>query len=617
MVLMLPITRCVLRRSHRRSPSASGRGGSLWMALTLLILLVLQPPASAAAEGATPSVATPSVTIEVSGVEPAVRKAVLASLTLYQEQNHPLLTAVRLRRLYRQATHEIQQTMEAFGFYQSRTESTLTQDESGVFEAHYTIEPGLPVRVIALMVEINGAASADPALQQWREDFPLPVGSVLQHALYERAKGDLLALLQRRGYFDAELQHHTIAVNPIANEATITLQIESGARYHFGAISYNPVPIDADLLRRYQPFTSGAPYHSEQLMALQSALSSSNYFSSARVTPQLAARSADQIPVAVELTMRPRNRYTVGAGYGTDTGARTRLGFERRWLNRHGHRLQFDITLSSILTEAEAVYQIPLARPESDMLAFRANLREERAADTFSRTESISASLTHHLAAWRRTLSLTLSDERYTVSRTDDSSLMLYPTMTLQRQQSDDRFFPLHGWSIGLVARTASEKFASATDMVQTELHGRYINSLNNHSRLLLRLDAAASWIPDFRSLPLSLRYFAGGDNSVRGYAYKSLGPTDETGAVVGGRNLLTMSAEVDYYLPWLNRRLGVALFTDMGNAYDDRRIQLAHSVGAGVRWRFPFGQLRADIAAAISEEETAWRFHLSIGADL
>ncbi|HAI23845.1 MAG TPA: outer membrane protein assembly factor, partial [Alcanivorax sp.] len=118
----------------------------------------------------------------------------------------------------------------------------------------------------------------------------------------------------------------------------------------------------------------------------------------------------------------------------------------------------------------------------------------------------------------------------------------------------------------------------------------------------------------DVTELPASIRFFAGGDASVRGFAYESLGPLDNDGEVIGGRHLLVGSLEYDHPI---SEQWSLAVFTDAGNAFnnfDDYEIR--HSAGFGVRWRSPLGPIRVDFARGI-EEGREWRLHLSMGPDL
>ena len=117
--------------------------------------------------------------------------------------------------------------------------------------------------------------------------------------------------------------------------------------------------------------------------------------------------------------------------------------------------------------------------------------------------------------------------------------------------------------------------------------------------RVLMRTDLGYTEVNDVTELPASIRFFAGGDSSVRGFAYESLGPEDSNGEVIGGRHLATGSLEYDHPL---TEKWHLAAFTDAGNAFNDfDAFEPRHSAGIGIRWRSPLGPIRLDIARALS----------------
>ncbi|HXV14772.1 MAG TPA: BamA/TamA family outer membrane protein, partial [Candidatus Krumholzibacteria bacterium] len=120
-------------------------------------------------------------------------------------------------------------------------------------------------------------------------------------------------------------------------------------------------------------------------------------------------------------------------------------------------------------------------------------------------------------------------------------------------------------------------------------------------------------WTPSFRELPPTIRFFAGGDNSVRGYDYQSLGPLDDAGYVIGGRLLLTTSAEIQ--VP-IKGKFGLAGFYDAGNAFAHAgEGTMEQGVGSGLRWQSPVGPIRLDLAYAIHHD--SWQVHFTMGPDL
>jgi translocation and assembly module TamA len=146
----------------------------------------------------------------------------------------------------------------------------------------------------------------------------------------------------------------------------------------------------------------------------------------------------------------------------------------------------------------------------------------------------------------------------------------------------------------------------------------QWFYGLDADSRLLLRGEAGRTFTGELLNLPPSLRYFAGGDRSVRGYGWREIGPRIRNSVgqpyAVGAANVVSASAEYERYFsgPW-----GAAVFVDTGSAFNGRQAALHTGVGIGLRWRSPVGPVRIDIARGLNQPESPFTLHLNIGADL
>lgn len=554
-----------------------------------------------------------TVEVRVEGIDGALYDNVMQNLTLAAEREHPLLEPHRLQRLHQRAAEEIRLALRPFGYYRAEVTAELSERD-GVWLARYQVAPGPPVRVRELSLQVAGEAAADPAFQAWHAAFPLHEGGVLQHALYERAKRDLLQLARDRGYFEAQLVRQALEVRLADDSARVVLHLVSGPRYDFGPVSFDAVALNDELLRRYLTFRPGQPFEAERLFELQRALADSDYFEFIEVRAGPETAVAGRVPVEVRLRLKPPTRYTFGLGYGTDTGPRLSLGLERRRVNSAGHRFTAEATVSQIQTDVRGVYRIPLQRnPNTDFLSFSGGWEEEVLDTSHRETLTVGTGLTMQLGRWQRTYALTLQNERYSVADQQDTTTLVLPSLNLLRVEADDRLFPREGWRLGAELRGASETLGSDASLLQGILRAKAVLPLAG-GRFITRADLGASQTPDFERIPASLRFFAGGDNSIRGYAYKSLGPVNADGEVVGGRHLLVLSGEYEYYFGPI---FGAALFYDAGNAFDDGDYELKRGAGAGLRWRLPFGALRLDVATPLNEGGTDWRLHLTVGPDL
>ena len=470
----------------------------------------------------------------------------------------------------------------------------------------------MPVTTVDLRIE--GEAHDDPAFQDLARDFPVRPGAPLDHGAYQRAKEALQDLAQRRGYLDARITEHAIRLDLAAYGAEIVLHFSSGPRYRFGEIRFTPQPLDETFLRRYLNFGPGDPYLLSALLQLENALRDSDYFTDVEVRALRAEAADGNVPVLVRLTPKKRSKFTFGLGYGTDTGARGSAGWELRRVNRHGHRVQTEVQAAESGASLSATYLVPGKRPSTDQYAFTASLDSEDTDSSESDTFKLGISQRLQKGELREERSLSYQREDFVTGASRGSSNLLMPAISWSRTWADDPIYTRHGARISLELRGAAQHLLSDTSFAQATVHGKLIRPLGANGRVILRGDLGATYSGDFSALPASLRYYAGGDQSVRGYGYQELGPRDNSGAVVGGRYLLVGSMEYEHRL---SESWSGAVFLDSGNALDGFHEALHEGAGIGLRWHSPVGLVRVDLANAIDEPGKPWRVHLMVGPDL
>lgn len=557
--------------------------------------------------------APPKLEVTVEGVSGALRENILAALSIQQQKTNADLSPDRLRFLHHQAAQEIRVALQPFGYYQARVQSELLKQGSG-WHARYRVDPGAPLKVGLLDVRLIGAGRDDPELVKLVEAFPLQQGDTLNHARYEAGKEALQKSAAQRGYFDARLTLHEVRVDMEKYSAQVVLHYDTGIRYQFGELSFQQEGFSEDFLRRFVPFKTGDPYSTDRLLELQTALSDSDYFTRVEVAPRREQARAGSIPVVVRLEPKKPNKYAFGIGYGTDTGARASAAWERRRINEHGHRLDAKAEVSQISYRLTGGYRIPIGNPRTDQLAFTASAVDEETGAQQNQTATIGVSQTRARGAWLQILSLNFQHELYQVGDVEGRADLLIPGASWSRTQADSRSYTTHGSRVQLDVRGATEGLLSDTSFLQGHAQGKLIRKLGSAGRLLLRGNLGYTQVADIETLPVSIRFFAGGDQSVRGYDYRTLGPRNAAGEVIGGKYLLVGSAEYEHRI---KEKWGAALFYDAGNALNELSDPLRHSVGVGVRWRSPVGLVRVDVAAPLSESEDSVRLHLTIGPDL
>ncbi|WP_235992358.1 autotransporter assembly complex protein TamA [Cellvibrio polysaccharolyticus] len=552
----------------------------------------------------------------------------------------------RLRSLMRDAQTQIHKAGEALGYYQLQFDTEISRDDE-CWGVTLRLTPGEPVRVRELRIVITGEASEDRAFQAIHNDPGMKVGDRLNHGRYETLKSRFGNLAIARGYFDGKFDLARISINRATNAARVELVYDSGSRYRFGNVEIQQDILDDDFVRRYVNLQEGEPYDTEQLLELKNLYSSSNYFAAVMTSPDLNALGDKTVPVKVQLEARKRYSYSAGAGVATDTGPRLLLGYEDRYFNRRGHNITANLHLATVQSSFEAAYTIPMHRPAYEYVRLRAGYHREDTSSILSDLYRVGASYTvFHDNEWLQTWGLDYAMEESQVgSQPMNRTHLLIPSLQFSRTRTDGRAYPLRGWRLATGVLGSPESLGSDVSFLQWFGRGKYIRSALG-GRIILRADLGVTEVNNFPDLPASLRFFAGGDASVRGYSYKSIGERDEVipkpgeeppaappgeegepgkppekkYEVIGGRNLLVTSIEYDYLI---RPQWAIAAFYDQGDASNDFKFNFRRSVGLGVRWISPIGPVRFDIACALDDVRCGssgldgWGFHFSIGPDL
>lgn len=568
----------------------------------------------AAAAGAALAVAAAPAAAEVriTGVEDWIATNVLAHLELDEQPCDVPLRRIELEM--RRAPERVRTALEAFGYYAPRIAPRLEQTED-CWLVEVAIELGEPVLIRALDVRLAGEAADDPAFRAAVDGSSLAVGSQLDHGLYEALKKRLLDLAVERGYAEARFAASRIDVYPDDLAADVTLHFDSGPRYRFGRVTLQQDVLAEPMVRAYFGFAEGEPYDSRELTALYVALAETGYFASIDVRPQPADAATRTIPVTVALTGAPRRLITYGIGFSTDTGPRLQFGRNNRRWNDRGHQFGVNAQLSPVTSEITANYRFPYGDPRYQWVSFDAGVQREHTDTAESESLELGARrVWERPGGWTRTERLSWLVEDFEVADQSGRSRLLMPGVDWSRLRGDSSIRPTRGSKLELGLRGGSDTLGSDTDFLQASAEGKWIWSLPSAARFIVRSRMGVTWERELEELPPSVRFFAGGDESVRGYAFESLGPKDESGKVVGGSKLVVASFE--YEQPIVGR-WSLAWFVDSGNAFNGRHLDPQTGVGMGARWQSPIGPVRVDLAFPLDKEDGDARLHVSLGPDL
>jgi translocation and assembly module TamA len=554
------------------------------------------------------------VSVEVKGVEGDVLDSVRASIELHQYEDRDV-SAVEVRRLFEGADEQIRTALEPFGYYDADVTGKLERPEPGKYRATFQVKPGEPVIVRNERVVVSGEAAQLQSVKAALEHFQPRQGERLDHGAYERSKQEIATALANEGYIAARMVEHKVEVVRAANSAEIDLEWDPGTRHRLGPVRYSNAQFPDKFLQRYTPWREGEFYSTDKLLNLQQALVDADYFSAVGVTPDLGHVQDAVVPVDVALVPAKRTVYTANVYVSTDSGPGTRLGFERRWLNKRGHKVNADVQYSTRLQEISTQYRIPKPGIPNRTLTFGAGYRDETTDTSTSQMARAAASqVTDRWKGFQRTLGLQYLNGDFEIAQEQHSTSLLYAEGLLTRKKANDLYFPLSGYSLLYGLRVAAESVLSETSFVQARAEGKWLKQSGDHDRVILRAMFGGMVVDNFDALPPELRFFAGGDRSIRGFDYQQIGDLDAKGEVIGGKYQAIASAEYEhYFLP----KWGAAVFVDAGDAFtQDFNVNVG--AGIGVRWKSPVGLVRLDIARPlVSDFEHAWRIHIIIGPDL
>lgn len=581
-------------------------------ALTLPLLQFAALPLVSPADAQAP--AGVELNVEILGIDGPLLANVQALAGIVRASRAGEVRPGHVYRLFERAPQEIERALQPFGFYRVSVESSL-QSESPPWLARFTVDPGLPILVERLDIRISGEAEQDSAFQAALGRIALAEGDTLRHPAFENARAAIELLAADRGYLDAVWDSAFIRVDLEEYRSEIVLHMTTGPRFRFGEVSIDQEWVDMDILEPLMDFRPGEPFHSGPLRDLQTDLVGTTYFANVEIVPRRDLADGDlRVPIEIHARPRKNQRYEVGVGYGTDTGPRIRLALEFRRLNRRGHYADGDARLSTSEQSITARYNIPVvAMPFPSLWTITGHYGRTEWVTSKTVQGFVGLSWAHLRGEVREVITVRYQDDDYTVAADTGRSQLTQPIAAWSYSDADNRLFATRGIGGALELRGAVDGFGSTASFFRAFTTLKAIRGLAPKIRGILRAELGWMATEQFRELPPSIRFFAGGDRSIRGYDYQALGPVNENGDVTGGNSLLVGSVELEYR--FLEKWAG-AVFFDAGNALRDFRGEIATGTGGGVRWISPVGLVRVDAAFGLQKEGSKFRLHLQIGPD-
>jgi translocation and assembly module TamA len=523
-----------------------------------------------------------------------------------------------LKRLERQGPQKIRQALEPFGYYKPDVTVKLEPSDEGLYRFVVSIKAGEPVRVKSINLIVNGPGALEGKITKMVAEFPLRQGDRLRQDVYEEAKGDLQKKAASIGYLDAAYSKHSIRVTLSQLSAEIDLVLETGQQYYFGDVTFAGQSGFPDpFLARYLAFKPGETYSQEKIAQTQVNFVSADRFKMVTINGKKDEAKDNLVPIEITLVPLKQKRVKFGVGYGTDTGVRGSIRYQDFNILGSGQLFDAELKVSQIFQGLGARYVFPSHIDAKSLASIKLGWEHEKTTDKTVEFLALEGALTRTFGEERiGSVYLRLQQEDSKAGNERTKAFLLMPGVQFSQNRYDSITRPTKGFRYDLEFRGTDQFMGSNTGFLQFLGRGEYLISLTQRLSILTRMQVGATTESEAASdLPISVRFFAGGDNSVRGYKYQSLGPTDAFGDVVGGRNLLFGSIEIHRAV---GKDWAVAAFYDTGNAFDVwSKIDLAQGAGVGGLYYTAVGPIRLYVARQMGVRNPDYRIHLIVGIGL
>lgn len=538
-------------------------------------------------------------------------------LEIIKWRDNSRMSSMEWLRFYRATPSEIEELLATEGYFAPVIKQSI-EDISGVSHVHFTVDPGLPVLITSVNLKFSGvitqqAAGETPEITKLRQNWPLQPGMRFRQDDWSQAKRKLLTTLLIERYPNANIRDSKAEVDPKTKTVVLTVEIDSGPIFRFGNVSIEGLErYPPSIIENLNPIKPGSLYSQSQLQIFQSRLEGSGYFRSVEVTADTASTntdgaSVDGAPIKVVVQEGQSIKVGVGAGYSTNTLARTQLTYDDLNLFGRGWRLTSGLKLAQKEQTLGGLIRLPV---DSEGYRDSINTSLERTVIEGQTTLSGLAGLNRSWGPYQReqTLGANYLVEYQSLdgapSDTKRVATLSYG-ITLRRTDNDRN--PTFGYLFNAQFAAAPLEQLSNGLFLQSYVKAQGYYPITKQTQLIAR--AEVGMVNGKNSAPAAFLFRAGGDQSVRGYAYESLG-VKKGNAIVGGRYLVTGSLEA---IQWLTSQWGAAGFVDFGNASNTiEDLKPVYGYGLGVRWKSPIGPLGADIA--YGQETGEYRIHFNLG---
>jgi translocation and assembly module TamA len=534
-------------------------------------------------------------------------------LDLVRWQREERMTPALLQTLVAEARVETERAAAAEGYF-SAVVGTSIEAEEDLSVVRITVEPGPRTTVAAVDLQFRGAVAQegdrnDRRIAAVRREWLLRVGEPFRQEGWETAKRGAVGELSRELYAAASIVASEARVDPERHTATLRVELDSGPPFRFGtAVVSGTRRYPASIVENLYPIRPGDDYDASRLAVFQRRLIESGYFATAQITVDRDPAKVDAAPVQVAVTEGRAQRIDTGVNFSTDTQLGAQLSYSHQDLAGRALRLRSLLKADSKTQTAEANVDTP-PRPGGVWNTVTARYEATDIENQLTDGGVLGISYNWGVESTPSQVSLSGHRERQeVVGSTTEHNRAVFIGFRQTYRYTDDPLLPRRGL-LGSVQFGAGIPGTGTQDFARATAKANFLWPLGRSVDLAARAEGGIVFADTRSGIPTTFLFRTGGDQTVRGYAFQSIG-VQQGDAIVGGRYLVVGSVEATW---WLLGDWGAAAFVDAGDAFDDRSLfDLAVGYGVGARWRSPIGPFRADVA--YGERTGQWRLHFSVG---
>lgn len=541
---------------------------------------------------------------EIRGINNMMGTNVISRLKIERKDYQRILTPAQVENFSQQTLTAVREAVMPYGYYHAQATSTLQKDKDG-WKITYYVSKGQPVLVKKVDIKVSGAGADNEKILKHIKKFPLHVGDIFNSTIYSGGKDKLFDVINNQGYIKAVARESKVLVNTDNNTAVIILHLQTNERYYFGKMHFNENEYSAEFMQRFNRFHEDEPFSSSKVLEYQQDMSNSRYFKQVLVMPDFESTVNNHIPLQTSIVPINARRYAFGIGYGTLTKFRFTAGVTFRRLTDTGHSLDAQLKLSSILSGVALKYFIPGRDPLTEQWVLGANYQKFVPQNGASNSWSTAFGYSKKYPHWTAAANINYLRERYfAFNEPKRDSQLLYPNLNLSYLKTDDIVQPTYGRALNFTLQGASNNMLSSTSFLQGEMKGKLLMSPFSFAHVILRGDIGYTVVHDLNDLPLSMRYFAGGMTTVRGYKDSSIGP---------GKYLTVASIEYRNHIAY---DISGAVFYDIGTASDHFGTPMKRGVGVGLVYESIVGPIKIYAEHGIDNPRHPWQYELVMGPE-